>query len=46
MVRIGILGGADVAQRHIIPNILTLPEYSLKAIASRDKAKSTRLANL
>jgi len=46
MVRIGILGCANVAQRHIIPNILTLPEYSLTAIASRDKAKSTRLANL
>lgn len=46
MVRIGILGGAEGAQRLVIPSILTLPEYSLKAIVSRDKTKSTRLANL
>jgi len=45
-IRIGILGCANVAQKHIIPNILALPEYSLIAISSRDKAKATHFGSL
>lgn len=44
-MRIGILGCANIAQRSVIPAILSLPEhYELVAIASRSADKATKFA--
>ena len=46
LVKVGILGCANIAERFVIPAFLELNNlYSLEAIASRDKEKSKKLTN-
>lgn len=46
LINIGILGCANIAQRHIIPSLLGLPNYfSIMGVASRSEAKANQLSN-
>jgi len=44
ILNIGVMGCASIAQRLMIPAIKSLPQWSLKAIASRNKEKSEAFA--
>jgi len=44
-IKIGVIGGANIADRFVVPAILMLPQlFELSAIASRDKSKADALA--
>jgi len=46
LINIGILGCANIAQRHIIPSLLDLPDYfSIIGVASRVEEKARQLSN-
>jgi predicted dehydrogenase len=46
-IRIGVLGGASVAERIMIPAILSIPDkYELVAIASRTKENAQKFSSL
>ncbi len=44
-VRLGVIGGADIAKRHLLPNIKNHDKFVLQGIASRDTEKGNNLAN-
>ncbi|MCX5527368.1 Gfo/Idh/MocA family oxidoreductase [Streptomyces bobili] len=44
VLRIGVLGCADIAVRRILPAIVEHPSVRLVALASRDRARAERLA--
>jgi len=45
LVKIGVIGCADIAERYVIPSILNLSEiFTLCGIASRTKAKASKFA--
>jgi dTDP-3,4-didehydro-2,6-dideoxy-alpha-D-glucose 3-reductase len=39
-LRIGIMGCASIAKKHVLPALQELPEYEIRAIASRDREKA------
>jgi NDP-hexose-3-ketoreductase len=43
-INIGILGAADIAERHVLPAIVDLEAYKLHGIASRSKNRAEELA--
>ena len=44
MIRIGILGGANIAIRSVLPVLVKHPDFRIAAIASRSAEKATQLA--
>jgi len=44
-INIGVLGGANIAKRSVIPTINKMDEFELIAIGSRSKEKADSLAN-
>lgn len=47
LVKIGVIGCASIARRHMIPSILNLKDqFSLSGIASRSESKAKELASL
>lgn len=45
-LRIGVLGCANIAKRSVIPAILAIPDFELRAVASRTPEKAQEYANL
>lgn len=45
MLRVGILGCAAIARRYVLPALCRMPEFELRAIASRDKSKAEEFAH-
>ncbi|HSX99356.1 MAG TPA: Gfo/Idh/MocA family oxidoreductase, partial [Streptomyces sp.] len=45
MLRIGVLGCADIAWRRVLPAIVAEPRTCLAAVASRDAAKARRFTD-
>lgn len=46
IIRTGVLGGASIAERYIIPAIVQMPEmFKLVGVASRTEENATRFAN-
>ena len=46
-IRLGVMGGASIAERLMIPAILSLPkQFELVAIASRTKENASKFSNL
>lgn len=43
-INIGIMGCAAIAQRSVVPAMLTLPEYNVVAVASRTTEKAEKFA--
>jgi NDP-hexose-3-ketoreductase len=43
-IKVGVMGYANIADRSLIPAFLAHPNFSLVAIASRDKSKANRAA--
>jgi len=46
MIKIGVLGCADIAKRLIIPNMIKSGLYEIVAVASRSKEKAQEFAGL
>lgn len=45
ILRVGVLGAADIARRHMLPALASLPErFRVVAVASRTRAKAEALA--
>ncbi len=44
-IKLGVIGGADIAKRHLLPNIKNHDKFVLHGIASRDTEKGNNLAN-
>ncbi len=45
IVRVGVLGAADIARRHMLPALASLPElFKVVAVGSRTRAKAEALA--
>lgn len=45
-LKIGVLGGANIAKRSVIPAIKSIHEFDLVAVSSRTEKKATEFANL
>lgn len=45
VVRIGVMGCADIAWRHVLPAIQGIPEYEIRAVASRTLPKARRFTD-
>lgn len=46
IIRIGILGAADIAQRMVIPNIITLENFQLVGVASTSEERAMNVKNM
>lgn len=45
VLRVGVMGAADIAKRHMLPALASLPQlFRIQAIASRERAKAETLA--
>ncbi len=45
-LRVGVVGCASIARRHVLPALRSMPEYEIAVIGSRDLDKAREVARL